>query len=264
VRARAPVPAVTPLLEARGLVRRFRRGGALRRAGATLALDDVGLTLEPGQSVALLGPNGAGKTTLLRLLAGVDRPDAGEVRWRLPDGGDRPRGARGHVGWVPQRPAVYPRLTTRENLRLFAALEGCADPPAEAERLLARADLGTWADRPAAELSTGTLQRLNLAVALAGAPVALLLDEPSATLSPDQRIRLWEWLGGLRAEEGLALVFSTQSVDEAGRHADRALVIARGRRAFEGTLDDLARTRGEAAGSDGAERAFLALVEEAA
>jgi ABC-2 type transport system ATP-binding protein len=190
------------------------------------------------------------------------------VRWTLgpagvPAGGEDGR-TRSRVGWVPQRPAVYGRLTVRENLRLFAGLEGCVDAAGEAERLLARADLASWADRPAAELSTGTLQRLNLAVALAGGPAALLLDEPSATLSPDQRIRLWEWLGSLRAEEGLALVFSTQSVDEAARHADRVLVIARGRRAFEGRLEDLARARGGGAGPEAAERAFLALVEGSA
>jgi ABC-2 type transport system ATP-binding protein len=215
------------------------------------ALDGVDLDLSPGESVALLGPNGAGKTTLLGILAGADRASEGEVR-----------AAPGRVGWVPQRPAVYGRLTARENLRLFAALEGRADPDRAAEDLIARADLGDVADRRADRLSTGTVQRLNLAVALAGEPAALLLDEPTATLSPEQRVRLWAWLGELRADRGLALIFSTQSVHEATRHADRLVVLAGGRVAFSGGVEELLAGAGEAEGDDdAAERAFLRLVE---
>ena len=217
-----------------------------------LALDGVDLDLSAGESVALLGPNGAGKTTLLGILAGADRPGEGEVR-----------AAPGRVGWVPQRPAVYGRLSVRENLRLFAALEGRPEPGRAAEGLIARADLGEVADRRADRLSTGTLQRLNLAVALAGEPAALLLDEPTATLSPEQRVRLWAWLGELRDAEGLALLFSTQSVQEAARHADRLVVLTGGRVAFAGGVDELLAGAGEAAGDDdAAERAFLRLVEE--
>lgn len=247
----AAAAAGPPLLEAAGLVRRYRRA---------TALDDVGLTLHAGESVALLGPNGAGKTTLLRILAGVSAPTAGSIRWRLGDGGGR---GDSRVGWVPQRPAVYTRLTVRENLRLFTALEGAGDPGERVPALLERADLVPFADRPAHELSTGTLQRLNIAVALAGDPVALLLDEPSATLSPDQRVRLWEWLGELRAREGLALVFSTQSVDEAARHAGRVLVVVSGRTAFAGTVAEMTALHGGPGAPDAAETAFLRLVEAA-
>ena len=181
------------------------------------ALSDVDLELRRGQSVALLGPNGAGKTTLLSILAGVGRAGSGTLAWA---DGVEPR-----VGWVPQRPALYQRLSVRENLRLFAALEERGDAAAAAESLISRADLGAVADQLASRLSTGTLQRLNLAIALAGRPSVLLLDEPTATLSPDQRLRLWRWLDELRAEEGVALLFSTQSVNEAAaprRPPDRA------------------------------------------
>jgi ABC-2 type transport system ATP-binding protein len=162
------------------------------------------------------------------------------------------------VGWAPQRPALYGRLTTRENLELFASLERRDDPVAVARDLIEHADLGDFADVPARSLSTGTLQRLNLCVALAGAPAVLLLDEPTATLSPDQRIRLWDWLEGLRAEHGLAILFSTQSVDEASRHSSRLLILAGGRVAFSGTAGELAQAGG---GEDvaAAERAFLTL-----
>jgi ABC-2 type transport system ATP-binding protein len=237
-----------PLLVASGL-RRSYRGFA--------ALDGVDLELHGGESVALVGPNGAGKTTLLTILAGVDRPTDGTVAWA--------EGVAPRVGWVPQRPSLYPRLTTRENLRLFAALERDGDADGAAEELIARADLGRFAEQPAAKLSSGTVQRLNLAIALAGHPSVLLLDEPTATLSPDQRHRLWGWLDELRAD-GMALLFSTQSVDEAIRHGDRIAVLAAGRVLFVGTPGELVREHGIGAGQDAeaAELAFIRLVEPSA
>jgi len=233
------------VLVARGLTRDYR---------GVVALDGVDLDLGGGESVALLGPNGAGKTTLLTILAGVTRPGAGTLAWA---DGVAPR-----VGWVPQRPALYLRLTARENLRLFAGLEGADDADALADDLLARADLTAVADRAAAKLSTGTLQRLNLAIALAGRPNVLLLDEPTATLSPDQRRRLWTWLDDLRAG-GLALLFSTQSVDEAARHGDRMVVLAGGRLLFAGTPGEMVEAYGIGPGIDAeaAEVAFMRLVD---
>jgi ABC-2 type transport system ATP-binding protein len=239
------VSEAEPLLAARGVTKRYRR---------LTVLQDVDLDLAEGEAVALLGPNGAGKTTLLSILAGVSPPSAGSVVWRGP--------ARARVGWVPQRPALYQRLTARENLRLFGALEGAGDPAALAERLLERADLVGFADRPAAALSTGTMQRLNLAIALAGEPVALLLDEPSGTLDPVQRHRLWSWLEELRAADGLAVLFSTQSVEEAARHARRLVVLARGAVVFDGSLDEMvaAHADGGTPTPEAAEAAFLTLV----
>jgi ABC-2 type transport system ATP-binding protein len=231
---------------ASGLSRRFR---------GVVALDGVDLDLRAGESVALLGPNGAGKTTLLTILAGVARPSAGSIAWT--------EGVAPRVGWVPQRPALYPRLTARENLRLFAALEGADDPGRLAEELIGRADLVEFADRSAAHLSSGTMQRLNLAIALAGRPSALLLDEPTAALSPDQRHRLWAWLDELRADEGMALMFSTQSVDEALRHGGRMVVLARGRLLFTGSPAEMVKAHGIGTQMDpeAAELAFIRLVE---
>jgi ABC-2 type transport system ATP-binding protein len=237
-----------PLIAARGLRRRF---------GDFTALDGVDIEVGEGEAVALLGPNGAGKTTLLTILAGVLRAGEGSVSWA--------RDVAPKIGWVPQRPSLYARLTARENLRLFAALEGAADADAAADDLMARADLASFADRPAAKLSTGTLQRLNLAIALAGRPSVLLIDEPTATLSPDQRHRLWAWLDELRAG-GMALMFSTQSVDEANRHGDRIAILAEGRLVFAGSPAELVSRHGVAGteGSAAAELAFMRLVEPAA
>lgn len=244
-----PAPELTRRLRARGLGRSFRR---------VRALDGVDVDLAAGEALALLGPNGSGKTTLLSILAGVGRRDEGTVEWSDP--------AASAVGWVPQHPAVYRRLTTRENLRLFAGLEGADDASSRADDLLRAADLTDFADRRAEDLSTGTLQRLNFAVALAGRPSVLLLDEPTGTVSPDQRRRLWQWLERMRADEDLALVFSTQSVDEACRHADRILVLVGGRAVFTGTADGLVEAHGRAddPADDRTGAAFLRLAETTA
>lgn len=227
--------------------------GLTRRYGSVVALTPTDITVARGERVALTGPNGAGKTTLLSILAGVGRQGDDEIIWH--------EGPPSPVGWVPQRPALYPRLTARENLRLFAGLEGVDDPATTTDDLLDRADLGDVADRAASALSTGTLQRLNLAIALAGAPVLLLLDEPTATLSPDQRHRLWAWLSDLVRRDQMALIFSTQSMDEAARHADRILVLVEGRLLFDGTVPDLIRRAGgDPSDPSAGEDAFMALV----
>jgi ABC-type multidrug transport system ATPase subunit len=206
----------SPLLAARGAARRF---------GQTHALEPVELEVWDGDSVALLGPNGAGKSTLLALLAGALEPSTGRV--------ERSKGIR--VGWAPQRPAQYGRLSARENLELFARLEGEADPRAAAELLLAAFDLPGEA-APSANLSVGNRQRLNLAISLLGNPNVLLLDEPTAALDPEQRRRLWERTEALRAAGG-AIVFATQNLDEVARSADRVAALRDGRLVFDGRAD---------------------------
>jgi ABC-2 type transport system ATP-binding protein len=191
------------LLRARGVARRF---------GTHVALEPTDLDVRPGESLALIGPNGAGKSTLLSILAGALEPSEGAV--------ERADGVR--VGWVPQRPSFYDRLTPRENLELFARLEGGA----AFEHLLSRFDVP--ADRPAHTLSVGNRQRLNVALALLGDPRVLLLDEPTASLDPEQRRRLWEIVDTLH-DAGGAVVFVTQNLEELDRHADRVVAMDEGR-----------------------------------
>ena len=177
-----------------------------------MALEPTDLDVNGGESLALIGPNGAGKSTLLSILAGALEPSEGHV--------ERVDGVR--VGWVPQRPAFYDRLTPRENLALFARLEGGV----HYEQLLERFDVP--ADREAHTLSVGNRQRLNVALALLGEPRVLLLDEPTASLDPEQRRRLWELLGTLH-DQGGAVVFVTQNLEELDRHADRVVAMEEGR-----------------------------------
>jgi ABC-2 type transport system ATP-binding protein len=185
-----------------------------RRYGDVVALAPTDLELAAGETVALVGPNGAGKSTLLALLAGALEPSEGTVD------------VSARVGWVPQRPAHYARLSARENLELFARLEGVSDPAGAARGLLERFSL-PLEERPSGELSVGNRQRLNVAMSLLGAPQALLLDEPTASLDPGQRRRVWEVVGALR-EEGGAVCFATQNLEEL-EHADRVVVLLDGR-----------------------------------
>jgi ABC-2 type transport system ATP-binding protein len=151
---------------------------------------------------------------------------------------ERAPGAR--VGWTPQRPAHYGRLTARENLELFARLERMADPATEATRLLAEFELPDD-HRASVKLSVGNRQRLNLAVSLIGDPDVLLLDEPTAALDPPQRRRLWEGAARLH-DHGGTLVFVTQNLEELERVADRVVLLLDGRVEFDGSFADYERT----------------------
>jgi ABC-type multidrug transport system ATPase subunit len=144
------------------------------------------------------------------------------------------------VGWTPQRAAHYGRLSPRENLELFAELEHETDPTAAATRLLGEFERPD-ARRPSARLSVGNRQRLNLAISLLGSPDVLLLDEPTASLDPPQRRKLWQ--SAVRHKErGGAVVFATQNHEELEGHADRVFVLLEGVLAFDGPLDEYERT----------------------
>ena len=211
----APAAAV---LSARGLSKRY---------GERFALRDAGFEVAEGELVAVIGPNGAGKTTLLSIVAGIQPPDSGSVQ--------RPPGG---VGWVPQQPAIYSKLSVEENLRLFARLEGLADPDAAVAAMLEQAGLAERAGDEVSTLSGGNRQRVNIAVGLLADPAVLLLDEPSSALDPRQRERLWEFLGSL-TERGTGVVYSTHIVQEAERYADRVLVLADGELLYDGPPRDL-------------------------
>jgi ABC-2 type transport system ATP-binding protein len=215
--------------------------------GGLQALQDVSFEVAGGELLAVLGPNGAGKTTLLSVLAGAQRADSGKVSVR-------PR----EVGWAPQQPALYAKLTVAENLELFARLERVADPRGAVARMLEQTGLRARAGEQLGRLSGGNRQRVNVAIALIGDPPVLALDEPSASLDPAQRERLWEFVAAL-ARQGTAVIFSTHGPDEAQRHADRVLVLDDGRVAFAGTPAELiARSGGEGRDLETALVGFLA------
>ena len=214
--------ATATTIAARDLVKRY---------GDRVALRGVSLAAGRGELVAVIGPNGAGKTTLLSILAGIQPADAGEV--------DAPAS----VGWVPQQPALYGKLTVEENLMLFARLERSPDPRATVDRMLDLTDLGGRAGDQVSTLSGGNRQRVNIAIGLLGEPDVLLLDEPSSALDPRQRGRLWEFILRL-AGEGTTVVYATHHIQEADRYANRLVVLADGESVFDGSPRELEQATG--------------------
>jgi ABC-2 type transport system ATP-binding protein len=222
--------------------------------GERVAVRDVSFEVQPGELVALIGPNGAGKTTLLSMLAGVQSPSGGSV-----GGAD----GAGRVGWVPQQPAVYNKLTVAENLALWARLEKVPDARATVRAMLEQTDLADRAEEQVGRLSGGNRQRVNIAVGLLSGPAVLLLDEPSAALDPIQRGRLWEFVRGLTAH-GTSVVFSTHNVAEAERYAQRLLVLDEGKLLFDGSPQTLmGQATGAPTAGDGIdfEEAFVVFLQ---
>ena len=203
--------------------------GVTKRYGEREALRGVSFEAGGGEMVAVIGPNGAGKTTLLSILAGVQSPTAGHVT--LPPG---------EVGWVPQQPALYSRLSVAENLELFARLERNPNPRAAVAAMLEQTGLRERAGERVERLSGGNRQRVNIAIGLLSEPTVLVLDEPSSSLDPRQRERLWHFICAL-SQRGRCVVFSTHNVAEAERYAQRVVVLADGELLFNGSPDELAR-----------------------
>lgn len=220
--------------------------GLSKAYGALQAVDEVSFALAPGEIAALIGPNGAGKSTLFDMLTGRRRADSGVVRlegWRL----DRltPRAiARAGVARTFQVTATYPSMTVVENVqialiakagRVFSLL-----PLAtrlyrdEALALLADVGLAAQAARPAAVLAHGDLKRLELAIALAGAPRLLLMDEPTAGMAPAERGQLMALVAARVAAGGLTVLFTEHDMDTVFAHASRVLVMDRGRLIADG------------------------------
>jgi len=229
---------MTALLEVRGLAKAF---------GGVRAVDGVGFAVEAGSLVALIGPNGAGKTTCFNMVGGQLRPDRGSVRlggteivrmaperiWRL------------GVGRTFQIAATFASMMVRENVqvalishhrRAFALW-----PPArrlyapEAETLLASVGMAEQTERPAGVLAYGDVKRLELAIALAHGPRLLLMDEPTAGMAPGERVALMALVARIVRERRIAVLFTEHDMDVVFAHADRVVVLDRGRVIAEGT-----------------------------
>jgi ABC-2 type transport system ATP-binding protein len=220
---------MTVLLEASGLVKRFR---------GAVALDGFDLEVDAGEIVGLIGHNGAGKTTFARATVGLLGLDAGAVRVAGSDVARFPQSARPQIGLAPQELAVYPTATARENLQLFAGLYGIGrrDARLRIEGLAEQLVLTEILDRRVRDLSGGQQRRVQAATAMVHRPAVLLLDEPTVGADPITRDAL---LGVVRsaAEEGAAVIYTTHylpELDTLGATlaiADHGRVVARGDRA---------------------------------
>jgi branched-chain amino acid transport system ATP-binding protein len=226
-----------PTLEVEGLARAF---------GGVRAVDGVSFVLHPGEMLALIGPNGAGKSTLFNMLGGQLAPDAGRVRLLGRDiTGLPPRRIwRLGVGRSFQITATFGSMTVRENVQmaLLSHRRRLLDPwrpvvrmdVAEADALLARVGMADQAERPCGVLAYGDLKRVELAVALANTPRLLLMDEPTAGMAPRERAALMALAARIAREGAIAVLFTEHDMDVVFAHADRVLVLDRGRLIAEG------------------------------
>jgi ABC-2 type transport system ATP-binding protein len=209
-----------------------------KRFGETAALDSVDLEVQAGEVRALLGPNGAGKTTALSLLLGLRRPDSGKVELFGRD--PRVPAARVSVGATPQESGFPPTLRVRELVDLVRAH---FPAPAPAVELLERFGLTGVARRQTGGLSGGERRRLSVALAFAGRPRALFLDEPTAGLDVESRRAVWRELQAYAAAGG-TVVLTTHHVEEAEALASQVVLLARGRVVAEGSPAELSLRAG--------------------
>jgi len=224
------------LLSVQGLSKSF---GTLR------AVDNVSFAVHAGELYGLLGPNGAGKTTTLSIIAGLLRPDAGEVIMdgvRLKD--DPPR-ARRYLGVVPQELAIYEELSARENLEFWGRLAGLSAREARirAAELLEALALADRAREPVKTFSGGMKRRVNLGCALLHRPRLLLLDEPTVGIDPQARASLLGFVRGLQ-RDGTAILYTTHYLEEAETLCQRIGILDHGRLLAEGTLEQLQQRLG--------------------
>ena len=201
-----------------------------KRFGSFLALDDISLEIPDGSLTAVLGPSGSGKSTLLRIVAGLERPDSGEIRL---SGEDATRVApqRRNVGFVFQHYAAFKHMTVRDNVAFALTIR--KRPKQEirerVDELLELVQLSGFADRYPSKLSGGQRQRMALARALAAKPRVLLLDEPFGALDARVRAELRDWLRRLHEEVHVTTVFVTHDQEEAMEVADRVAVLDQGK-----------------------------------
>jgi len=236
--------------------------GLTKHYGDFTAVGGIDLEVPPGVIFGLLGPNGAGKTTTLRMIAGILEPDGGRVEIGGHDIVADPRAARSLLGFVPDRPFVYEKLTGAELLRFTAGLYGLGGPEVEAriDELLELWDLAPWRDQLIESYSHGMRQKIIISSALIHHPKVLVVDEPMVGLDP-RSARLLKDLLRSYADTGGTAMISTHTLELAEILCDRLAVIDRGRIVAEGTLDDLRRTA--ATDAVGLEEVFLRITRGA-
>ena len=208
--------------------------------GGTRAVDGVSLGVPVGSIYGLLGPNGAGKTTTLRILLGIIDPSSGARRVL---GHERPLDAAQEIGYLPEERGLYPAMHCRDAIAFMGALRGLslAEGRRRADELLAGHGLGDWARKPIRTLSKGMAQTVQLLGTIVHRPRLLVLDEPFAGLDAINQARL-EDLIRREARSGVTIIFSTHVIAHAERLCERIAIIAKGKVAFEGAVDE-ARAR---------------------
>jgi ABC-2 type transport system ATP-binding protein len=211
-----------------------------RAYGRKVAVDGLSLDVPPGELFAFLGPNGAGKTTTIKMLVGLLQPDAGNVKVCGYDVAAEPRMAARCIGYVPDEPFLYDKLSGREFLEFAAEMRGLerAAIPQRLARESARFELTDFLDQLIETYSHGMRQRLVFASALLHDPAVVVIDEPTVGLDP-RSVRLVKDLLRVLATAGATVFMSTHILTLAEEIADRIGIVHRGRLHFVGTMSDL-------------------------
>ncbi|GAA2701810.1 ABC transporter ATP-binding protein [Actinoplanes palleronii] len=215
--------------------------------GGVRALAGLTLTVRAGEVFGLLGPNGAGKSSTVKILTTLARPDSGTATVAGHDVLRHPDRVRREIGVVPQRSALDPMASGRDNLTLQARIFGIRGFRGRVDELLERFGLTEAAGRPVRGWSGGMQRRLDVALALVHKPGVLFLDEPTTGLDPEGRAQLWTEIARLAADESMAILLTTHYLDEADRLAGRLAIVDGGRIVAEGTPAQLkGELRGDA------------------
>jgi ABC-2 type transport system ATP-binding protein len=227
------------IIQARGLVKRY---------GAFTAVAGLSLSVEPGQIHGFLGPNGAGKTTTIRMIAGLLRPTEGRIEIAGHDLARSPEAAKAALGFIPDRPFIYEKLTAREFLRFHGGLYGLDGSHVDdrAAEMLALFELSDWANELVESFSHGMKQRLVMCAAFLHRPSAVLVDEPMVGLDP-RGARLIKQVFRRMAEKGVGILMSTHTLEVAEEMCDHISIVLGGVIIAEGSV---AQVRDQAGGGD--------------
>ncbi len=211
-----------------------------KRYGRFTAVDRINLVIPRGELYGLLGPNGAGKTTTMRMIAGILQPTAGSVRIAGIDINSDPIEAKRRLGFIPDRPFVYDKLTGAEFLRFVAGLygQGGADLEARIDELLELFELTPWKDELTESYSHGMRQKLIISSALVHRPEVIVVDEPMVGLDPKSARLLKDLLREFVTRGGTVLM-STHTLEIAEAMCDRIAIVQAGKIAAAGTMEDL-------------------------
>jgi ABC-2 type transport system ATP-binding protein len=217
----------------------------VKKYGAFTAVDGITLEVEPGEIHGFLGPNGAGKTTTMRMIAGLLKPTSGRVVVNQHDMARAPEAAKSSLGFIPDRPYLYEKLTAGEFLRFHAGLFGMPGDGTEARiaEMLSLFELSKWEKELIESFSHGMKQRLVMSAAFLHRPRAVVVDEPMVGLDP-RGARLIKDVFRRMSERGVAILMSTHTLEVADEMCDRISIILKGRIIARGTVSELRQLAG--------------------
>ena len=232
----------------------------VKRYGAFTAVDGVSIDVSPGEIHGFLGPNGAGKTTTIRMIAGLLKPTAGTILVNNHDLAREPEQAKSSLGFIPDRPFIYEKLTAGEFLRFHAGLYGLDDGTVgeRVKEMLEIFELGRWEHELVESFSHGMKQRLVMCAAFLHRPRAVLVDEPMVGLDP-RGARLIKDVFRRMSAHGVAILMSTHTLEVAQEMCDRISIILKGKIIARGTVDELRAMAGGATPGNQLTDVFLRL-----